>query len=251
MKKEKNNKKKIILNLIICFLLTMTLTFSLIRICKWNKENRDNENIIENIKDTAVVKDENQEEKYIVDFDILKEQNNDSVAWIKIEGTNIDYPVVKSNNNDFYLNHGFDKKVSSAGWIFADYRNKFDDTDKNIIIYGHNRRDGSMFQNLKQMLNSKWYDDKDNKNIIFYNENGNYTYEIFSVYQIETEDYYLKTNFNSEDEFKKFIETLKKRSIKDFNVDISNIENILTLSTCANNNRDRIVIHAKKLVEGE
>ena len=66
-----------------------------------------------------------------------------------------EYPVVKGSNNSFYLNHCFDKSYNSAGWIFADYRNKFDNTDKNIVIYGHNMRDGSMFGSMLNGMRMK------------------------------------------------------------------------------------------------
>ena len=80
----------------------------------------------------------------------------------------MEYPVVRSTNNSFYLNHSFDKSKNLAGWIFADYKNKFDNTDKNIVIYGHNMRDDSMFGSLKNILNSDWYDNEENTNIWFF-----------------------------------------------------------------------------------
>ena len=159
----------------------------------------------------------------------------------------MEYPVLRATNNSFYLNHSFDKSKNSAGWIFADYRNKFDGTDKNIIIYGHNMRDDSMFGSLKNILNSAWYDNEENTNITLYTENEKSIYKVFSIYKIESEDYYIKTEFSNDNEFEKFIETLKKRSIKNFNIDISKEDSILTLSTCANNNKYRVVLHAKKM----
>ena len=73
----------------------------------------------------------NTSEKYVIDFGELKKKNPDTVAWIKIENTNIEYPVVKAKDNDYYLNRSFDKKKNSAGWIFMDYRDKADGTDRN------------------------------------------------------------------------------------------------------------------------
>ena len=70
-----------------------------------------------------------------VNFDELKKKNSDTVGWIKVDNTNINYPVVKCSNNDFYLNHGFDEKWNDAGWIFMDYRNKMDNINKNTIQY--------------------------------------------------------------------------------------------------------------------
>lgn len=220
MRRKKNKKyKKAILNLILYIILLSILIYSGIKIFKWYKDKTNNNKIAEQIKSTVIVEEENGDE----------------------------YPVVKGTNNSFYLNHCFDKSNNSAGWIFADYRNKFDNTDKNIVIYGHNIRDGSMFGSMLNILNAKWYENEENTNITLYTENEKCMYKVFSIYKIENEDYYIKTEFKNDNEFEDFIKTLKKRSIKDFNVDVSKDDNILTLSTCANNNKYRVVLHAKKV----
>ena len=245
-KKNKSKKyKKTILNLILYIILLSILIYSGIKIFKWYKDKTNNNKIAEQIKSTVIVEEENGDE-YTVDFNKLKEQNNETIAWLKVNNTNVEYPVVKGTNNSFYLNHSFDKSNNSAGWIFADYRNKFDNTDKNIVIYGHNMRDGSMFGSMLNILNAKWYENEENTNITLYTENEKCMYKVFSVYKIENEDYYIKTEFKNDNEFEGFIKTLKKRSIKDFNVDVSKDNNILTLSTCANSNKYRIILHAIK-----
>ena len=154
---------------------------------------------------------------------------------------------MKTSNNNFYLNHSFDKSKNSRGWIFADYKNKFDNTDKNIVIYGHNMRDESMFGSLKNILNEEWYNNAENKNITFLTEKENYIYKVFSIYKIESEDYYIKTNFKNDEDYEKFLNTIKNRSIKNFDINLNINDKIITLSTCANNNKYRIVLHAKKL----
>ena len=251
MRRKKNKRyKKVILNIIIYMILLFVLIYSGIKIFKWYKDKTNNNKIAEQIKSTVIVEDKNEDEnkeEYTVDFNKLKEQNNETVAWIKVNNTNVEYPVVRATNNSFYLNHSFDKSKNSAGWIFADYKNKFDNTDKNIVIYGHNMRDDSMFGSLKNILNSNWYNNEENTNIALYTENEKYIYKVFSIYKIESEDYYIKTEFSNDNEFEKFIKTLKKRSIKNFNIDISKEDSILTLSTCANNNKYRVVLHSKKI----
>ena len=250
MGRKKNKKyKKAILNLILYIILLSILIYSGIKIFKWYKDKTNNNKIAEQIKRTVIVEENNEDENkenYTVDFNRLKEQNNETIAWLKVNNTNVEYPVVKGTNNSFYLNHSFDKSNNSAGWIFADYRNKFDNTDKNIVIYGHNMRDGSMFGSMKNILNSNWYEKEENTNITLYTEDAKCIYKVFSIYKIENEDYYIKTEFKNDNEFEDFIKTLKKRSIKDFNVDVSKDNNILTLSTCANNNKYRVVLHAIK-----
>ena len=103
-----------------------------------------------------------------------------------------------------------------------------------------------MFGTLKNVLKKDWLENKDNRYITFITEKEKALYEVFSVYQIESEDYYIKTSFNTFD-FKKYIDTMKNRSIYDFNCDVSEDDNVLTLSTCANNNKYRVVLHAKKV----
>lgn len=254
MRKKNKKYKEVIFNLIVYMILLFILIYSGIKIYKWYKDKTSNKEIVEQIKETVAVEDENKDknedknedkEEYTIDFNKLKEQNKETVAWIKVNNTNIEYPVVKANNNNFYLNHSFDKSENLAGWIFADYRNKFDNTDKNIIIYGHNMRDGSMFGSLKNILNSDWYENEENTNITLYTENEKCIYKVFSIYKIESEDYYIKTEFSNDNEFEQFVNTIKNRSIKKFDIDVSKEDNILTLSTCANNNRYRIVLHAK------
>ena len=251
MRNKKNKSKKYmkaILNLVIYIMLLSILLYSGIKIYKWYKDNTNNNEITEQIKETVKIEDKDENKKeYKIDFNKLKEQNSDTVAWIKVNNTNIEYPVVKAQNNDFYLKHSFDKSNNSAGWIFADYRNKFDGIDKNIIIYGHNMKDNSMFGSLKNILNSDWYDNEENTNITLYTENEKCIYKVFSIYKIESEDYYIKTEFSDDNNFEQFVNTIKKRSIKEFNTDVSKDDNILTLSTCANNNKYRVVLHAKKI----
>ena len=102
-----------------------------------------------------------------VDFNELKNKNSDTIGWIKVEGTNINYPVVQTTDNKYYLNHSYDKTYNEAGWVYADYRNSFDELDKNTVIYAHGRVDTTMFGSLKNILKSSWYNNKNNHIIKF------------------------------------------------------------------------------------
>ena len=247
--KHYNKKKSNIPSIILMCFFTALLIYSGTKIVIWYMNNQNNKKISDEIAEFVTVDEtkEDDEEKYVVDFEKLKEKNSDIVAWLKVKGTNIETTVVKSTNNDYYLTHNFNKEYNSAGWIFADYKNKVDGTDKNLVIYGHNMRDDSMFGSLKWVINEDWYNNEDNKYITLITENETQVYEVFSVYQTEKEDYYIQTNFDTEKEFNTFAQTIKKRSKKDFNVDVNKEDNILTLSTCANNNKYRVVLHAKKI----
>lgn len=245
-KKAKHSKgyKSAIIRLLIFSICMIMMIISGRHILKWAKENKRSKNIAENIISSVKVEEDNN---LIVDFNKLKEENSNTVAWLKVEGTNIEYPVVKAKDNEFYLTHSFDDKYNSAGWVFADYKNTFDGTDKNIVIYGHNRRDGSMFGTLKRILDKDWYENENNKYVTLVTEYGNLKYEVFSVYKVKDEDYYTTNRFNSGDEFEELVKTVKKRSIHDFGNDVERADKILTLSTCADNNKYRVVLHAKKV----
>ncbi len=239
-------KKSKILITLIQIVLIAVIIFSGIKIIEWIKSNKKNKDIMSEIKENVVINNEmdSNNEEYKIDFAKLKQKNSDAIAWIKVNGTDIDFPVVKGTDNSYYLTHNFDKEKNKAGWIFADYRNKFDGTDKNIIIYGHNMKNGSMFASLKDVIKEEWYNNENNKYIALITENENCKYQVFSVYQTETEEYYLQTNISN---FKEFVEKIKGRSKKNFNVDIKETDSILTLSTCADNTKYRVVLHAVKV----
>ena len=223
------------------------IIYSSYEIVLWKINVDENNKIKEKTNKSIKIKIDNADIKYDIDFKSLKEKNPDTIAYIKVNNTNIDYVVVKGKNNSYYLKHNFDKKYNIAGWIFADYHNRFDETDKNIVIYGHDTKDGSMFDTLKNTLNKEWYENKDNRKIVLVTENNTYYYEVFSNYTIDVEDYYINTIFNSDEEFNKFVNKLKSRSIYDYNVDVDENSKILTLSSCMNNDKKRVVLHAKLL----
>lgn len=243
------NKKKLfnVVMRIIELIFLILLVYSSINIFKWYNNNKENKQIINEIAESVTINQEtNEEKKYKINFEELKQKNSDTVAWLKIENTNIEFPIVQANNNSYYLTHNFDKEYNVAGWIFADYKNKLDGTDRNIVVYGHNMRNNSMFGSLKDVITEEWYNNEENKYITFVTENDYQTYQVFSVYQIKTEDYYIKTEFKS-NEFTEFIDTITKRSKKYFGINVSKEDTILTLSTCANNNKYRVVLHSVRV----
>ena len=241
---DKKTNKRIFIIRIIQLTLICCMIWSLTYIIKWLKENKKSSDLKNSFKEVIKIDDNNN---YIVDFTFLKNINNDTVAWVKVNNTNIEYPVVKTNNNDYYLYHSFDKSSSSAGWIFADYRNKFNGRDRNIVIYGHNRRNGSMFGTLNKILKRDWYENEENRNILLITEEKKYIYKVFSIYEISVEDYYTTINFDSDEEYVNFLEKIKSRSIYNFNEEVDKTDNILTLSTCGISNNNRVVLHAKKI----
>ncbi|MBR6033318.1 MAG: class B sortase [Clostridia bacterium] len=249
-KKKSRYKKRKIISSIILIISISAMLFSGYKIIAWFEDNKKSKQIAEEISNAVVVIEHAKagaEKQYEIDFNNLKSKNDETVGWIKVNGTDIEYPVVKTKDNDYYMNHSFDKSYNGAGWIFVDCETKLDGTDRNIVIFGHNRRDGSMFGTLKNILTEQWYSDEQNYIIPFVLETEECKYQVFSVYTIEAEDYYITTEFANDSEFEGFLNDIKQRSVKDFGVKITAKDKILTLSTCADNNKYRVVLHAKKI----
>lgn len=179
-----------------------------------------------------------------VDFDELKKINSDTKGWIQVNGTNVNYPFVQANDNKYYLTHTYDSSYNNAGWVFLDYRNNIDKLSKNTIIYAHGRNDNTMFGSLKNILKSSWLNNSDNYVVKLSTEKENTLWQVFSVYRIPTTSDYIKTDFNNEEDFLTWSKMLIDRSIHQFNTNINKSDNILTLSTCYDDN-DKIVLHAK------
>ena len=193
---------------------------------------------LEEIANVSVIKDSNF---LSVNFDELSKNNDEVVAWLQVLDTDVNYPIVKHNNNSYYLNHSYDKSWNSSGWPFLDYRNDINDLVSNNIMYGHGRVDGTMFGSLRNLLNL----DNGKHSINVSTPYNNYIFEIFSIYLISGTNDYLSTGFENNDEFFKFYELIKNRSIIKYNeMNIESTDKILTLTTCYNN-WQKLVVHAK------
>jgi len=180
-----------------------------------------------------------------VNFKDLLKQNSDTVAWIIVKNTNVNYPVVQTTNNDYYLHHSFNRKTNGAGWVFADFRDNFTTLSQNTVIYAHGRKDKVMFGSLTNTLKANWYKNTDNQIIQLSTPKYNTMWQIFSIYKIQAESYYITTDFGSEKSFETFINKMKSRSIYDFKIDVTTKDKLLTLSTCYNDNGIRLVVQAK------
>lgn len=180
-----------------------------------------------------------------VNFDDLIAKNNETVGWIKVNNTNVNYSILKHTDNEYYLKHDFNKNYNIYGWVFADYRDDFEYFGNNTIVYAHNMTDRSMFGSLVWCLRESWYTNNENQFIKISTPKSNTVWKIFSIYAIKPEVYYLKTYFESPEEHQIFLDVLKGRSIHNFNEDVTPNDKILTLSTCSDDGTKRVVIHAK------
>ena len=182
---------------------------------------------------------------YEVDFNELLAKNPDTVAFIHMNNTNVNYPVVQTVDNDYYLKHAFDGSYNDAGWVFMDYRSSLNPPSDNTVIYGHGRYNGTVFGSLQNVLTADWQNNKDNYVIWLSTPQENLLYQIFSVYSIDAEGYYLKQNFLSEDDKAAWLDTMKSRNIAPTGSTAIASDSILTLSTCKNDFGSRIVVQAK------
>lgn len=185
-----------------------------------------------------------------VNISDLKNRNSDTIAWISVDGTNINYPVVKTDNNDFYLDHSFDKSYKKTGWIFMDYRNDNEMGNYNTIFYGHNLLNKTAFGSISNIFEENWVNNS-NHTIIVLTDKMQYVYKIFSAYYIDPEIYYLNNNFSSIAEYQTFLNTISSRNIININNSVSVDDKIITLSTCTEDNKGRKVVHAKLIASNE
>ena len=265
-KKKRKLKRWVWIFFLVIFI--SIIIFSSIKIILWVKDNKKTSDTVNNINKITNIEEKKDDENtelvnepedksedndywyYIkfplidVDINALKSKNNDTIGWINVNNTNINYPYVQGKDNSYYLEHSYDKSYNEAGWVFLDYRNSSTLSDKNNILYAHSRLDKTMFGSLSKTLKSNWYNNKDNHIIRLSTESENTMWQIFSVYKIPEESYYITTNFNTDSEYETFLNTIKGRSIHNFNTTLTVEDKILTLSTCYSDT-ERTVVHAK------
>jgi len=181
-----------------------------------------------------------------VNFNEFKAINEQVVAWLMVDGTSVNYPIVQSDDNDYYLNHDITWGPRASGWPFMDFRNEKDLSDNNTIFYGHNLLNRTAFGSLGTVLTDKWFKNS-NHLIVVRTPEVRHVYQIFSVYVVEPEVYYLQVSFYNEAEYQEFLNTIVSRSIFNFGVPIGPQDKIITLSTCSDDNKGRKVIHAKMI----
>ena len=271
--KKENKKKKKIINfiiLVIALVSLVTMIISIKNIYEWKKDNDKTKKQLDDIEEKVEVIEKQDDENteiieqkeeipksnpywdYIymplidVDFKELKELNSDTVGWIKVEGTIINYPFVQSKDNNYYLKRSFDKTYNTGGWIFLDYRNNINNLSKNTVIYGHDRKDDSMFGSLSNIYTKKWQNDKNNHIIKISTETENTMWQIFSIYHLPATSDYIQTKFSSDNDFQRFINLISNRTMYNFDTKATVDDKILTLSTCYDSaGKERTVVHAK------
>lgn len=243
-------KKRIIFYalLVIIFLLMIYFGYKFYQLARDNKKTDDeiekikNEVIIENVpapaSDNNEPEDTYVEPKLPLDFAKLKSINSDTVAWIRIDHTNIDYPIVKANNNSYYLDHSFYKESNVNGWIFENAANSSFFDDDNTVIFGHNTNGKTMFSELKDIYNGDLGTDI---TVNIYLDNAILSYKVFSVYLENPNNTSNISKYTNEDTVKYMVDKSKFKMV----TTATEEDKILTLSTCNNVTNDRLILHAK------
>ena len=249
----KKRSKKI--NLIIYFILVSLIIISIIYILKefyWKKEAKEETKVIDTMEvDESKVTKETT--KKMIQVRNLKQENSDIVGFLEIENTNIKYPVLQGNDNEYYMTHNYKKEKSKNGAIFLDKDYDWDISSNNYLIYGHNLNNGTMFQELLKYKDENYY--KEHPTIFFTTTDDEGTYDIISVFKSKvynTTDnvfkYYFFINPKTEEEYNNYIKNIKEISLYNIDKTAKYGMQLITLSTCSYHVKDgRFVIVGAKV----
>ena len=211
------------------------------------------ESKLENVEENKE-REEPKETEKVLKVKELRKENQDIVGWLEIENTNINYPVLQGKDNEYYMSHNYKKQKSKNGAIFLDKDYDWNIKSNNLLIYGHNLNNGTMFQELLKYEKESFY--KEHQIINFITEKEEANYEIISViktrvyYKNEKNvfRYYFFINPKSEKEYNEFITNAKKESLYETNKTANYGDELITLSTCSYHVKDgRVAVIGKKI----
>ena len=180
-----------------------------------------------------------------VDFDKLQQMNVNVVGWLYCEGTPINYPVVQSADNSYYLNHLYDDQTNSSGAIFMDALNSPELTDANTVIYGHNMKNGSMFASLQNYDMQSYYEEHP---VMYYmTREHDYRIDVFASYETSGDSEAFTMFFDSPETYLNYLKGTWEKSMIDTSwLPMTVDDNIVTFSTCSYSFNDaRYVVQGK------
>lgn len=230
----------------------ISLTDSEINEIAVQEEEQAKDNTIRQEEEAKQIKEKEKKER-MLKVKKLQEINTDIVGWIQIEGTNINYPVLQGEDNEYYLNHNYKKQKTEKGSIFLDKSYNWDIESNNLIIYGHNLVNGQMFKDLLKYSKEEFFEQ--HKTIRFTTAEADKEYEIISVFKSKVYNkteknvfrYYNFINSKSEKEYNNFVKQAKEASLYDTKNTAEYGDNLITLITCAYHIDDgRFVVIARE-----
>ena len=254
MKKEETQEKRGRIEIPLYILILVIIAIiSIITIYNTYYKETKTDDILSDIKVDETQITETKTEK-MLQLEELKKENNDIVAWLEIPNTKINYPVLQTSDNEYYMKHNYKKEKSGDGSIFLDKDYNWDTPSSNLLIYGHNNKNGNMFQDLLKYEDENYY--KEHPTIQFTTVNEDCTYDIIAVFKsrvyYKSEQnvfrYYYFINAENEEEYNNYVEESKKASLYDTGKTVEYGDQLLTLSTCEYSQEDgRFVIVARKV----
>ncbi len=187
------------------------------------------------------------------EYETLYAKNQKLAGWLKIEGTNIDYPVMQTTDNEYYLNHNYNQQKDNNGSLFLDCECTLFPQSDNMIIYGHHMKSGNMFGNLQKYAKEDYW--KKHPTIQFDTIYEKGTYDVMYVFYSKVYDndelvfkYYQFINANSQKEFDYYMSEMQNLSLYDTGVTATYGDTLLTLSTCDHSQTDgRFAVVAKRV----
>lgn len=243
-------KYKIIVS-ILSIIIIVSIIYLLIYF-KSNQDLKDESNLLNTINiDNSQVNTKKTERMLKVEE--LQKENSDIVGWIEIEDTNINYPVLQAADNSFYMNHNYKKEENTYGSIFLDKDYDWNIPSSNLLLYGHNLQNGSLFHDILNYKDKSYY--KEHPIIRFTTENKDSEFEIISafysrVYYKSEKNvfrYYYFVNADNEEEYNEFVNNAKDASIYDTGKTAEYGDQLITLSTCSYHTEDgRFAIVARE-----
>ena len=167
----------------------------------------------------------------IIDFETLYRRNHDVVAWLRCDGTVINYPVVQNASNVYYLKHSFNRRPLFSGTIFVDAYNAPGFVDANTLLYGHNLRNGSMFARLLRYKRQAYYDE--HPTMTLYTPVGDYLVELIAGYVVNMSAESIPMRFDDEEEFGEYLTRIRERSTFLSQATATTDDRLVTLITCS------------------
>lgn len=255
-KHKKNTNKKLIIEIIIAIII-ITLGILIFKTIRQKQSVKDGKGIINQIRiEKANITEEKTER--MLQLEELQKENSDIIGYLEIQGTNISYPVLQTTDNDYYMKKNYKKDYSKDGSIFLDKDYNWETPSSNLLIYGHNNKNGQMFCDLLNYKDESYYEEHPTIKLTTNKEEAEY--EIIAVflsrvYYKKEKDvfrYYYFINAENEEEYNSFVENCKKESLYDTGKTAKYGDQLITLSTCSYHVEDgRFAVVGRKIKNGE
>ena len=239
----------------IIFLLSIIIIIAvayIIRNLKDKEEVQEESKLLNTIEIEETEVTENKTER-MLQVEKLRQENSDIVGWVEIEGTNINYPVLQGDDNSYYMTHNYKKEENTYGSIFLDKDYDWSKPSSNLLIYGHNLQNGSMFHDLLNYSKESYYEE--HPIVRFTTEDEDLEFEIISAFYSRVNykseknvfRYYYFIDAENEEEYNEFVQDAKDASIYDTGKTAEYGDRLITLSTCSYHTEDgRFAIVARE-----